>query len=211
MIWAFGDRSGPPNAHTAAYFAEVASEVESIPYKIGRWVGTDVEVQPSAVRLLKPNKLLQRRYVNPETGASVQLLIVHCGDTRDMLGHFPPVCYPAHGWVQQRTTPTEIRVIGTPSPATEYRFKRTLGEAETDMVVSNFFVLPGSIQRTAPDIGALNAASQSLAMSTLGAAQVQIVTPPGLSEKERAEIVDEFVAALEPVIHAITQDRSVAE
>ena len=79
------------------------------------------------------------------------------------------------------------------------------------MVVTNFFILPGSDAPTAADIGALNRASQSLATSALGAAQVQIVTEPGTGEKRRAEIVDAFTRALEPVMHAVSQGTSLAE
>lgn len=209
-MWGIRGMNAAPAPDTVAYFAEVATTIDALPYKIGDWVGTDVEVQPAAVRLLNPNRLLQRRYRNAETGQVAQILIVHCGDTRDMVGHFPPVCYPAHGWVQLEAKPVQVRIIQTESPATAYRFKRSLGEIETEMVVTNFFVLPGTVQITAPDMNALNAAAQSLAASALGSAQVQIVTDPALTDKERAEIVDGFLPALEPAIRAMSKERPSA-
>jgi EpsI family protein len=210
-VWAVHGIGSGPAPDTTAYFAQVAETIDTIPYKIGDWVGTDVEVQPAAIDLLKPNKLLQRRYRNTETGAVTQVLIVHCGDTRDMLGHFPPVCYPAHGWVQLAAQPDQVRITQTDTPATTYRFKRSLGEIETEMVVTNFFVLPGTVQLTAPDMNALNAAAQSLAASAQGSAQVQIVTDPALTDKQRAEIVDGFLQALEPAIRAMAKGRSSAQ
>lgn len=210
-MWSIRGISVGPAPDTTAYFAEVAAQIETLPYKIGDWIGTDVEVQPAAVQLLNPNKLLQRRYRNTETGQSAQVLIVHCGNTRDMLGHFPPVCYPAHGWVQLEAHPTQVRITETDNPAMAYRFKRSLGEIETEMVVTNFFVLPGTVQITAPDMKALNEAAQSLSASALGSAQVQIVTDPELSDKQRAEIVDGFLRALEPMILVMSKERSSAQ
>ena len=210
LMWVVRGVSVGPAPDTVAYFAEVAASIDSLPYKVGDWVGMDVEVQPAAVRLLNPNKLLQRRYRNAETGQSVQVLVVHCGDTRDMLGHFPPVCYPAHGWAQLDAQPARVRITQTDTPAMTYRFKRSLGENETEMVVTNFFVLPGTAELTAPDMNALNTAAQSLAASALGSGQVQIVTDPTLTDKQRAEIVDGFLMALEPAIRAMSKERPSA-
>lgn len=209
-MWTLRSIGAGPAPDTVAYFAEVAASIDALPYKVGDWIGTDVEVQPAAVRLLNPNKLLQRQYRHAQTGAVTQVLVVHCGDTRDMVGHFPPVCYPAHGWVQLDAQPVQVRITQTDTPATAYRFKRSLGEIETEMVVTNFFVLPGTAQITAPDMNALNVAAQSLAASSQGSAQVQIVTDPALTDKERAEIVDGFLQALEPAIRAMSKERSSA-
>lgn len=209
-MWAIRGVGAGPAPDTSEYFADVAASIEALPYKIGDWIGTDVEVQPAAVQLLNPNKLFQRRYRHAGSGQMAQVLIVHCGNTRDMLGHFPPVCYPAHGWVQLEARPVEVRITETGAPAMAYRFKRSLGEIETEMVVTNFFVLPGTVQITAPDMKALNDAAQSLVSSSLGSAQVQIVTDPTLTDKQRAEIVDGFLAAIEPVIRAVSKERSSA-
>lgn len=210
-IWAFGGYGLPSSPETQAYLDEVAAAIDRLPYKVGDWIGADVEVQPAAVRLLNPNRLLQRQYRDPATGRSVQVLVVHCGDTRDMVGHYPPVCYPAHGWIREGAERTEVRINGTSAPATEYRFRRSLGEVESEMVITNLFVLPLSASPTAPDMDALNAASQSLVRSSLGAAQVQIVTEADLTSKERSEIVDAFVAAMTPMIHAVALDSPRAQ
>jgi hypothetical protein len=127
-----------------------------------------------------------------------------------MLGHYPPVCYPAHGWVSQSTRVVQIRLGENLYPAMEYQFRRSLRDGETAMAVTNFFILPGAGLPTAPDLSALNEASQSLALASLGAAQVQIVMDPSIDEKRREQIVDAFIGALEPVIRAVSQEAPIA-
>ncbi len=97
---------------TADYRARVKAAIEAIPYRIGPAVGTDSEPTEAAIRLLSPNKILERRYLDPSTGGAFSLLFVHCGDARDMNGHYPPVCYPAHGWKLGDTQPLNIEING---------------------------------------------------------------------------------------------------
>lgn len=205
-MWLVGGYSARPAAASGRYFESVAQAIDALPYKIGDWVGMDVPVQPAAADLLNPNKLLQRRYMNPKTGAVVQILIVHCGETRDMLGHYPPVCYPAQGWVQEGATNVRFRVNGSESEAMEYRFRRSLQGVEGEMIITNFFILPGQGPIVARDVGALNEAAESLRLAALGAAQVQILSEPDMSAEDRASLVDRFAAALEPAMKAIAQE-----
>lgn len=203
VMWWFGGYRIEPPRGVSGYFAAVSRSLDALPYKVGPWIGADTEVQEAAVRLLNPNKLIQRVYTDPATGRTVQVLVVHCGETRDMVGHFPPVCYPAHGWVQEEALPAEVRIDDVVSPATQYRFRRTLQGLQSEMVITNFFVLPGEGLQTAADIGSLDQASQSPLQAALGAAQVQIVTEAQLRSDERAAIVDLFAAALEPSLRVV--------
>lgn len=198
-----GGVTATPTADVQPYFDRVARVIASTPHKVDRWIGSDVEVQPAAVRLLRPNKLLQRLYVNPVTGESVQLLIVHCGETRDMVGHFPPVCYPGRGWILDGSQQTPITPGELEGSATEYRFRRSVQGVEERMVVTNFFVLPGALEPIAGDMRSVDEASASPIRSVLGAAQVQILTDPAMSEERRAQVVDQFVDAIEDSILAI--------
>jgi len=51
-------------------------------------------------------------------------MIVHCGDVRDMIGHYPPVCYPANGWKPGPSAPTGIQVNQEDATAYRYEFSR---------------------------------------------------------------------------------------
>ena len=127
------------------YFASVRVAAERIPYRVGDWVGRDGTPSEAAQRLLKPNKIMHRDYYHPETGARVGLLVVHCGDVRDMLGHWPPNCYPATGWVEQNRSQTSFRKRGLTQPAMEYVFVRgTDSQSRVQQRIFNFFVLPNN-------------------------------------------------------------------
>jgi len=202
ILWTGGiDASAPPGAE--AYHERVRRAVERIPYRVGSWVGSDVEAQPAAVKLLKPNAMLQRRYVDTETGRSVSLLVVHCGDSRDMLGHYPPVCYPAHGWLEDGLRETTVEIEGMRYPARWYRFRRSASGAEQQFGVFGFFVLPDG--RIVADMETVTAVSGRRAVAALGAAQVQVISDESLEPAERRRLINRFVKAVTPLIRTIAE------
>ena len=190
---------------TDVYFSEVQREVEGLPYSIGRWVGQDVDVTPSAIKLLRPNAVLQRRYVDPLTNEYFNLLVVHCGDTRDMLGHYPPVCYPAHGWRMESKEPAQIeRSRGKNFQGTGYVFERGSGTNLARMLCVHFFVIP---DRETPCVGTrdrLERVSHFAGMAQLGAGQVQILVPGESSPEFQAEVIADVLKALDPIISVVS-------
>src|SRR3954466_15155977 len=60
------------------------------------WTFEDHDLPDGAIALLKPNATLFRQFKSPRP---FQFLFIQCRDARDMGGHYPPVCYPASGWV----------------------------------------------------------------------------------------------------------------
>jgi len=135
------DAGGGVNAER--YHAAAREAIEGVPERFGDWRGTDVEVPQSAVALLKPNALLGRRYVEEGTGRWANLVIVQCRDTRDMSGHYPPVCYPAHGWTAREGARTHETVTVAGLEATTYEFMRTEFDRAVRIVIYAFFVVPG--------------------------------------------------------------------
>src|SRR4051812_11108984 len=69
-----------------AYHTRVRKVAANIPYHFGNWLGLDVPVPGSAVKLLKPNIIISRRFEEMRTGRQVTLLVVQCTDARDILG-----------------------------------------------------------------------------------------------------------------------------
>lgn len=190
---------------TDEYFASVRSAVDAIPYKVGPWLGQDVAVAPAAVKLLQPNAILQRQYESQTTGDVVQLLVVHCGNTLDMQGHYPPVCYPAHGWRQVSAEPLSVPVEGVKLPATLYRFSRVVDGVERRMSVVNFFVVPRRDEQFFADMGALNSASRSVTTAGLGAAQIQVVSFEDRVDLRNDPAVGRFLEAVGPVLRVIAE------
>jgi len=187
------------------YFQNVQHIVKDIPYKIGPWLARDVDVAPAAVRLLKPNIITQRQYTDTNTGRSIQLLIVHCGDTRDMQGHYPPVCYPAHGWSSIDVEKVSIEVGGSSLPARRYRFTRLNEGVESHLDVLDFFVMPGGLTQFHGDISALNRASRSTRGAGLGAAQIQLVAVNPNFDMLKDGVAKELISGIERALHVIAQ------
>ena len=199
------DLVGVESADDSALFhTEVRSVIEGVPYKIGPWVGRDVEAAAAATQLLKPVKMMQRRFTDPATGRAFSLLIVYCGDTRDMLGHYPPVCYPAHGWIELDSNPASFELAGLRYPARSYRFRRTVAGVDQTMTIFNFFALPMGEARLVADMRSVNRASQSRAGVGLGAGQFQLLFGEGFEPAERAEITRAVLESLRPVLETIT-------
>lgn len=185
------------------YFASVRAAIELIPYRIGDYIGDDAPPTPAAIKLLRPNKILQRRYVDPATGRHVSLLIVHCGDVRDMQGHYPPVCYPAHGWKMESAERATAPLGGQAMPAMSYLFSRSDKGLTQQMRILNFFVLPDG--RVLADDADLDKVSKSRAGAGLGSAQVQLVFSESIDASEQAALVERFARAVEPVVRAVVR------
>lgn len=198
-----GGSAAISDEQTEQYHETVGALIDGIPVKIGPWIGKDVEAPPAAVKILRPNRLLQRRYVNPATGRSFSLLVVHCGDVRDMQGHYPPQCYPAHGWEQLGSRDVAVALSGSAFPAKEYDFRRTTDGFEQRMNVIGFFVVPdGNVEIVSTYEGLMSAARRRT-RAGLGAAQIQLVSGGDMDAAERRQIAEEFVEAIAPVIRVI--------
>lgn len=192
----------PTPEDAQGYHDLVRRRVDEIPRRIGEWEGVDVPVPPAAVALLRPNAMFSRRYHHAPTGVTASLIIVQCRDARDMSGHFPPNCYPAHGWQtaaepEQRT----ITVGGTPIPVTEFRFARRELDRAVRIAILNFFVLP--TRGPVPGMAEVRAATGDRSARDFGAAQVQIVLDAGVPSPERERAFQELIEPLLPVLGAM--------
>ena len=186
-----------------SYFTGVREAIEMIPYRVGPYLGADTEVTQAAMQLLRPNKILQRQYIDPATGKSVGLIVVHCGDVRDMQGHYPPVCYPAHGWRQSETALTSVTFDGQAFPATRYVFSRTQQGATMHLRVLNFFILPDG--RVLPDDSQLDRLSKSRVGAGLGSAQVQLLFSESMTVEEQSALAEQFARVVAPVVRAVVK------
>lgn len=184
------------------YHQQVSLAISRVPYQIGDWSGTDVDVPPAAIRLLHPNAILSRRYDNLATNQSVALLIVHCRDARDIAGHYPPVCYPANGWVQRYLHPMHLQVTPERSiDGAEYEFAMWLPASLRIMRVVNVLVLPDGT--TTHDMKHVREAAADYRTHFFGAGQIQLAFAEHLRTQQREEILRTFIKALEPVLAAI--------
>jgi len=186
-----------------AYHARVADAAARIPYKINDWIGHDVPVTQAAQKLLKPNVLFQREYKNLITGRRMTVMLVHCSSVRDMGGHYPPVCYPAHGWQATGSTAESVSISEVPQSVREYSFIKSLDGQKSGLRVTDFFVIPSKESPIIYDLAQLRHLGERRDENELGVGQIQILTSSDIPEDERDNAVDAVLHSLEPVIQAI--------
>ena len=188
----------PPDPAIAAHRARIAETVAALPPRFGPWIGTDVPVPSGAQRILTPNALVCRDMRTLEGDDRATFILVHCSDVRDMLGHWPPVCYRADGWEREEETPHEIEISldGRPTlKALRHRFARFREEGLPERIeVWTAFLAPRS--EPTGNLDAFRARAGRRGTSSLGLAQLQVVLPSEIDEPRRDEIVRNMFADL---------------
>jgi hypothetical protein len=181
-----------------------------VPFSVGDWLGRDLPTAPGAVALLRPSVLLSRGFENLRTGESASLLFVGCSDARDLVGHYPPVCYPAHGQTFVSAAPRSWTCESGPVAGTRYRFRVVGGTPSQQFVVDNFMVLPdGEFGRDMDDVRRV---ARDPALRRYGAASLQVVTDGAMDEARRDVVLEELVSVLGPLFRAMrTEDTGDAK
>jgi hypothetical protein len=192
------------------YHVAAKAAIESLPYSIPPFSGADNDDVPKEAQiLLKPNKILSRRYTDTSVASlnsprSANLLIVQCKQSGDMVGHFPPICYPSHGWekfVDERRDwiVDDMRICGK-----EYQFRQTENGQTRICTVYNFMVVPG--RGIVRDIQGVEEAAEDYQQRYYGAAQFQVVFQYPSSEPMTQDQRDEiFTTLMEPAVPVIRQ------
>lgn len=197
---------------TEEYMASVRRMVENVPYHIGPWIGQDVPMTEPARRMLRPNIVLSRKFIDLESRNGFSLLIVHCKDVRDMIGHYPPVCYPGQGFdmtdltdvtVDEASAYPRSDLLPGPDVLRRYSFAKSNEIPETKLIVYNFFAKPTGDQRFALDMNTIESISSDRRLSGLGSAQIQIVMFESVDQTTREHVVNEVLETLQPAMNAI--------
>jgi hypothetical protein len=151
---------------------------------MGPWVGKERAPQSAAIEVLQPNAIRNIEFTDPRVGAlrqpenRISLSIVQVRRIGDMLGHFPPNCYPAFGDTMSSQTARTwaIELPDTPPmrlQGMEYIFERAMNGKAYKRIVYNFMVAP---QRgVLRDMKDLEKAAEDYTRRYYGAAQVQVV------------------------------------
>lgn len=183
--------------------ASIAAAMAEVPWQIGRWRGDTVPVPAAAQDVLRPNALLSRRY--QEIGGNLEaiLVVVHCSDTRDMLGHFPPMCYPANGWQAVKdsggieSVPADIGIHRAVDCMRYDFYINTDFGSKRGIKIYNFFVLPGG--SIAHELSELRGQAGRTRTSAMGVAQVQIAFSDQVSDEESRRAVAELLEGIQPL------------
>ena len=203
------DRTHLKPADVEPYHAAARAVIEDWPKTIpdrdgdrtGQWTtSTDESLPPSAEQLLHPNCVIDRKYTSnllTVNGLPVQasLLIVQCKDSRDMAGHYPPICYPAAG--EQPISdpdgqPFQINVNGIGINGREYHFlQKTLPVFR--QCVYDFFIVPG--KGFVSDMTGVRKAAADYQRRYYGAAQFQVVMDADYPQELRERIFRTIIGA----------------
>jgi hypothetical protein len=188
-------------ADASAYQERVRKAFGAFPKTLGNWVGQDCEIPAQAMALLRPNSILSRTYTNVVTGESCGVLLVDCSDARDLVCHYPPVCYPGQGWKLVSSEPQKWTVKGEKIPGTNYQFTRTSFESATGRLAANTMILPDGTFK--PDMKAIEDAAKNVQMRTYGAAQIQVIVDGNVGALEREKVIQAMLELHKPLFDAI--------
>ena len=186
------------------YHSRAAVAIAKVPKVFGTsnhtWfqTGKDILLPDDAAGMLKPNAYLHRLYMNPSTGRRVEILLVQCRDTRDMQGHYPPICYPSSGCsidpgITQTWQAGSLSITGV-----EYVVTRPSSQI---LIVRNFFVLPnGKIVR---DMDSVVAAAKDYRELVYGVAQIQLLFDASVGEVERNQIFAQMMGSNQDLLASL--------
>lgn len=220
----------PPSidAELVARHDRIRRVLEGVPLRCGEWIGEEQPLAPAAVELLRPNASLSRSYRRIGGDERVMLSLIHCSDARDMAGHYPPICYPSHGWSldlpldasmragglrdsavdPERFESLEVKTVdGRLMPLRVYRFSR-MGEGLTEikMTVLSAFILPDGSWNS--DLGAIRDVQTRRRASREGVAQIQVAVAGWPSVEFIAEPVTSLLSALPRAAIDVLGDRT---
>ncbi|MFO0831148.1 MAG: exosortase-associated EpsI family protein [Phycisphaerales bacterium] len=212
LLGFFAEARTHPTRETAApYHARVAAAAGAIPLSHGDWIGADNtdKVPPAAIKMLRPNVLFGRNYTNDALGLRARVVFVQCTDSRDMGGHYPPVCYRAQGWEitptsapdQAPGTPLTLSSGGRDIPVREYRFRKSDALQDVNIRIYSFFVIPrvGPVSTLAP----VRQAASDYMLRPYGSAQVQVITDASLPDEMARRAFTDLVEPMLPLIGAV--------
>jgi EpsI family protein len=192
----------PTPADATLFHENALAAIEAIPMTFGPWVGKDEQVAQEALRLLSANKVLSRNYTHAGTGEHVGLLIVQCRNARDMVGHYPPVCYPNSGWTLQSGQPQTLIAGDLTIDAMEYEFAISRFGSAGRLWIYNFMVLPDG--RIVPDMDGVRQVESDYTQKFFGAAQVQLVFRSASADRtQRRYIAGQFIDLIRDAIETM--------
>ena len=185
------------------YHARAREVIKAWPETIGdgNWTTREDRSLPqSAEQLLHPNCEIDRLYtsgsiINNNQPVQASLLIVQCKDSRDMAGHYPPICYPAAGEpeINSDRTPFVLMAGGATISGVEYHFLQRKGFTVSRRCVYDFFIVPG--KGFVPDMNGVRQAAGDYQRRYYGAAQFQVVMDADYPQELREQIFKTLVGA----------------
>ena len=184
------------------FHARIAAGAEAIPVTSGPWIGRDVPVPTQAQNVLNATAIVSRTYQQLTDGRRVGLLLVHVQDNRNLLGHYPPRCYPNQAWEQLSAEPAAWAVDGEEYRGVRYEFRPpgVAGQAPP-VTILNFLTAPGGV--TLRDMDELEALVSDRSRLHYGAGQLQLLFYGGEDRATQDEVMAQFLRLSRPMLAAM--------
>lgn len=120
-----------------------------VPLETNAWVGETIEIPSVTEEYMRSNfadDYISRRYIKESERTWADAYVVYCSSRpAGMLGHQPMVCFPAHGWIHDGTSTSELLTSsGRRLPCLLHRFHKQ-APSHQRVVVLSFYVLNGQI------------------------------------------------------------------
>lgn len=129
--------------------------LDSIPYELDGWTGTDLEIQNVTQEYMKANfadDYVSRRYVSSDGRLWGNVYVVYCSSRpAGLVGHKPSICFVRSGWISDGVSQLEFEsTSGRQIECLMHKFYRPMPDYRS-VVVLSFYVLNGTITRDETD------------------------------------------------------------
>lgn len=182
--------------------AAVVASTEANGSNSATLVSAESKIPRAAYDLLASNVLMSRQYRDLSTNRGFGVVLVHCGDARDMFAHYPPVCYVGNGYRLTQRTPMALTMSdGSTLPGIEYRFEFGRPDGPPPMRIWNVLLMADD-QRFS-DMADIRGRVFTSNARFYGAGQIQLVVSADYPESERRAAYAQALALYEPVLRAM--------
>ncbi len=201
LVMALGAQAGL-EAMTAIDRPILLADLDTIPSRLGDWVGTDVAVDPKIVEEAQTDDYLNRVYEDSRNpGRKVWLWINYSKKGLNMR-HSPEICLPSGGWTKIEAQCKVINVAGAGKsevPVTRLRYAQ--GELVQNVGFWYYIFGEGKLERYVRGLPISSRSSHG--RTTRGSGMTVEVFCPGSNDPD-GEVFRDFAAsllvALEPIL-----------
>ena len=119
--------------------------LSEFPMQVGNWVGKEVEISESVLKVAGNDDYLSRLFINNTTNQWASVYVAYTATPRTILGHRPQVCYPSAGWIVDGSEKTQFTTSsGRKIDCLIHRFRKP-SPSSGEAVVINYYVLNGKV------------------------------------------------------------------
>lgn len=180
------------------------ADLDSIPTRIGKWNGEDMEITAEVANALDADKVLNRNYINDNAEDMMQLLVVYRKYGRRGFAHRPEMCYPAAGWEIVSKSYTTVPYGGHDVQAVKIVAQK---DYVKDIIV--YWFASGQEMEANFVKQQLKMAMDRLHTQKYGWAFIRINSPVTVSEENTVENIRSFIKeASDPLMSTLTGDNS---